>query len=180
MGLAALPARLLRSAPLVGALRVLMWGAAVLFALLVLIPHTGLYRTALPLSGSMEPTFSPGDLLVLRAEPLSRVRVGQIITYSIPIGDHHLETHRIVRILRSGSEPVVQTKGDANAQPDPWTAVLHGGTVWRVDRVVPYVGSALLWLGRPAVRVAFVLLLTALLLRIGLVQIWCRPRSGGG
>lgn len=175
MSLVALPARLLRSAPLLGALRLLTWAAGALFALLVLLPHTGLYRTAVPLSGSMEPTFAPGDLLLLRPEPLSSVRVGQVITYTIPIGDHHLETHRVVRVLRGGDEPVVQTKGDANARPDPWTAVLHGGTVWQVDRVVPHVGAALLWLGRPIVRVAFVLLLAVLLLRAGLAQIWFPP-----
>jgi signal peptidase I len=177
MSLAALPARLLRSAPLVRALRLLTWAAAALFGVLVLLPHTGLYRTAVPLSGSMEPTFAPGDLLLLRPEPLSRIRVGQIITYTIPIGDHHLETHRVVHILRGGDEPVVQTKGDANARPDPWTAVLHGSTIWRVERVVPHAGSALLWLGRPFVRVAFVLLLAGFLLRAGLVRIWFPPHG---
>jgi signal peptidase I len=176
MSLAALPARLLRSALLAGALRLLTWVAAAVFALLVLLPHTGLYRTAVPLSGSMEPTFAPGDLLLLRAEPLSRIRVGQVITYTIPIGDHHLETHRVVRVLRGGNEPVVQTKGDANRVRDPWTAVLHGRTVWRVERVVPRAGSALLWLGRPFVRVAFVLLLAGLLLHAGLVRIWLPPQ----
>lgn len=162
----------MRSAPIRGALRSLTPAAIALFVLLAVLPRTGLYRTATPLSGSMTPTFSPGDLLILRPEPLTQLQVGQVITYSIPIGDHHLETHRVVRILRHGDHPVVVTKGDANSTADPWTAVLGGGAVWRVDRVIPGVGRALLWLGQPWLRAALLLGTLGLLLLSGLSRIW--------
>ncbi|HET7566991.1 MAG TPA: signal peptidase I [Gaiellaceae bacterium] len=162
----------MRSALTIGALRSLLPAAIALFFLLGVIPHLGLYRTATPLSGSMEPTFSAGDLLVLRPEPLSRIRVGQMITYSIPIGDHHVETHRVIRVLRGGSNPIVQTKGDANSVADPWTAVLHGGPVWKVDRVLPGLGSPILFLEQRWLRLAFVFGVSGLLLLYGIARIW--------
>ncbi|HET7572536.1 MAG TPA: signal peptidase I [Gaiellaceae bacterium] len=169
-----LPARILRSAPVVGALRSLLPAAIALFALLAVLPRTGLYRTVTPLSGSMEPTFAAGDLLVLRPEPLSALRVGQVITYAIPVDDHHVETHRVVRLLRGGAHPVVQTRGDANPVADPWTARLQTGPAWVLDRVVPHGGLPLLWLAAPWLRAGFMVALSVLVLVLGLARIW-RP-----
>jgi signal peptidase I len=93
-----------------------------------LLPRTGWYRPVTVLSGSMKPAFAPGDMVVVTPEPLRDVRVGQIISYRIPIGDHHIQTHRVVKIVRGGAHPLVRTKGDANDGADPWTAELHGTT----------------------------------------------------
>ena len=97
---------------------------------LAILPRLGLYRPVTVLSGSMRPTFSPGDMVFLAPEPVSAVRVGQVISYRVPVGIHQVETHRIVKILKGGANPVVQTKGDANNYPDPWTARLEGATAW--------------------------------------------------
>lgn len=169
--------RLMRSAPMVGALRSLTPVAIAAFVLLGVLPRTGLYRPATALSGSMAPMFSPGDLLILRPESLTQLKVGQVITYSIPIGDHHLETHRVVRILHHGEHPVVVTRGDANPTADPWTAMLTGGPVWQVDRVIPYAGLALLWLAQPWVKIAFVLGTLCFVMLVGLIRIWAPART---
>lgn len=116
--------------------------------------------------------YRTGDLLVLRPEPLSQVRVGQVITYSIPIGDHHLETHRVIKVLQGGDQPVVQTKGDANSVPDPWTAVLKGGPIWKVHTVIPKAGWVLLFLAKPWLRVGFLLAVASVFLAFGLARIW--------
>lgn len=157
---------------MVGALRSLLPAAIAFFALVALLPLTGLYRAVTPLSGSMEPMFAPGDLLVMRPEPLSQVHVGQVITYSIPIGDHHLETHRVIKMLQGGDRPIVQTKGDANSVADPWTAILTGGPVWTVHTVIPKVGWVLLFLAKPWLRVGFLLTVAAFFLAVGLARIW--------
>src|ERR1700742_1752116 len=102
-------------------------------------PHFGLYETTTVLSGSMRPTFGPGDLLVLRPEPVSQVRVGQVITYAIPVGDHHIESHRVVWVRHRDGYTTVRTRGDANGADDPWSAVLRGQTAWREAAVVPSV-----------------------------------------
>src|SRR5919201_6735122 len=107
---------------------------------LALLPRTGWYRPVTVLSGSMRPAFSPGDMVVLTPEPERNVRVGQVISYRIPIGDHHVQTHRVIAIVHGGAHPNVRTKGDANTAPDPWVAKLHGSTAWRVSAVLPKLG----------------------------------------
>lgn len=143
--------------------------------LLGLLPRTGWYRTQTVLSGSMRPYFSPGDLVVVTPEPLGQVRVGQVITYRIPVGDHHVQTHRVTRIVRGGANPLVRTKGDANAEADPWTAKLHGTTAWRVRLVVPKAGWAIARLRSPAARSISIFAAPFLLALVGLWRIWRVP-----
>jgi signal peptidase len=162
--------------PAVGTGALLCAGLAILF--LVVGPVLGLYHTRTVLSGSMRPTFDPGDVIVvtrLRAEGL---RVGDVISFHAPVAPHQVETHRVAGILRPGHEPIVQTKGDANDSPDPWKAQLHGGTLWRYRFRVPLLGYPLLLLREPWVRRACVLLLPALLALWGLARVWrpARPR----
>jgi signal peptidase len=140
-----------------------------------LLPRTGLYRPVTVLSGSMTPTFSPGDMVIVTPEPLRNVRVGQIISYRIPIGDHHVQSHRVIKIVRAGPHPLVRTKGDANAAADPWTAQLHGTTAWRVRAVLPKVGWVIFWFRLPLVHTLTVLLAPLLLALFGVARIWRRP-----
>ncbi len=156
------------------ALRSLLLVAGAAFLLIGIGPHVGLYQTATVLSASMRPTFAPGDLLVLRPEPTSAVRVGQVLTYAIPIGDHHVESHRVVQVLQRRPETIVRTKGDANAARDPWTAVLGGKRAWVVVGVVPYAGRVVLWLRDPVPHLLSVLLAPLLFAVLGLARIWRR------
>lgn len=158
--------------------------AAVVVAVLALLavglgPRLGFYRTLTVLSGSMRPAFASGDVVIVTPEPLRDVRAGQVITYAIPVGDHHVETHRVVRVLRGGDHPVVITKGDANATRDPWKAQLSGTTVWRYRFRIPLGGRAIVALRDPLVHKLTVLLLPALLALYGLGRIW-RPRRAEG
>jgi signal peptidase len=137
-------------------------------------PRLGLFRVETVLSGSMRPTFAPGDVVVVRPEPLSAVRVGQVISYRIPVGDHHVESHRVVRVVRGGASPIVVTRGDANAAADPWRAQLHGTTAWRVTHVLPKLGYAVIWLRSRTVHTVTVILIPALLAALALASIW-RP-----
>ena len=140
--------------------------AAVVVAVAALVgvglaPRLGFYRPLTVLSGSMRPVFAPGDVVVVTPERLRDVRAGQIITYAIPISDHHVETHRVVRVVGGGDHPVVITKGDANAAADPWKAELSGPTVWRYRFRIPMLGRAIVALRDPLVHKLTVLLLPA-------------------
>lgn len=137
-------------------------------------PRTGLYRTMTVLSGSMQPTFAPGDVVVVTPEPLSQIRVGQVIVYAIPIADHHVESHRVIEVRRSAAGTLVRTKGDANAAADPWTARLEGTQVWRVRAVVPMLGQAIIWLRNPRFHVLLLFAAPLLLVLFGLNRIWRR------
>jgi signal peptidase I len=148
------------------------------FAGFVLLPHFGLYRTVTVLSNSMEPSFGAGDLIVVAPEPLREVRPGHVLTYAAPVGDRHVVTHRVVRVVEPGDRPVVVTKGDANLRADPWQARLEGDVAWRHRLTVPYAGHALLALRNPMVSRAALYLAPALLALIWLVRIW-RPAPAG-
>jgi signal peptidase len=150
--------------------------AASALAVLVVGPMLGMYRTVTVLSGSMRPTFSPGDMIVVSPEPMSSLRVGDVITYSIPTAGHPVETHRVVSIQPTGGDPIVQTKGDANNTVDPWRAQLHGATVWRFRFRLPAFGYPLLWLRLRWVHLLTTMMLPLLLALYGLGRLWFPSR----
>jgi len=155
-----------------------MWvvlGLAVLvLATVTLGPRLGLFQVETVLSGSMEPRFVPGDLIVVRPEPLEDVRAGQILSFHAPTPDHRVETHRVIRVIHPGPHPIIVTKGDANSAPDAWQARLHGPTAWRMVGVVPHAGSVIRTLREPWVHMIAVLLVPLLLAAAALRSIW-RP-----
>jgi signal peptidase I len=169
---------------LLAALADIAVGAALALSLAVLIvlgvlPHFGWYRTETALSGSMRPFFARGDLLVLTPEPLRDVRPGWVISYQVPVGDHHVQTHRVTRIVRGGDHPLVRTKGDANEAADPWVAKLHGTTAWRVRRVVPHAGQLIVWLRGPLVHHLTLFVAPFLLGLVWILRIWREPSEPG-
>ena len=83
--------------------------------------------------GSMEPTYSIGDVLVLTRPP-ENVEVGMVLTMQV---DGSIVTHRVVEVGDDGS---FVTQGDANDYPDDF----EGLDV----RVVGQVRSALPWVGK--------------------------------
>jgi signal peptidase len=159
------------------AVRLLLGAAFLLFLGIGVLPRTGWYRVETVLSGSMEPAFAPGDLIVVTPEPLREVRAGQVISYHIPIGDQHVQTHRIVKVLHGGEHPVVQTKGDANDSVDPWKARLDGTTAWQVRAVAPKLGWLIVWLRTPTIRNLTVFGAPLLLAVLGLWRIWRDPEE---
>jgi signal peptidase len=145
-------------------------------AILVIGPMFGIYRTVTVLSGSMQPTFSPGDMIVVSPEPMSALRVGDVITFSTPAAGHPVETHRVVSVSGPLSEPIVQTKGDANNTVDPWHAELHGGSVWRYRFRLPGFAYPLLFLRMRWVHVGLTLMLPLALALWGIVRLWFPSR----
>jgi signal peptidase I len=156
-------------------LRLVLGVALAIFVLLALVPHTGLYRPETVLSGSMKPYFGAGDLVIVTPESTRDVRVGQVISFHIPTGDHHVQTHRVVAVLRRGAHPLIRTKGDANKAADPWTARLDGSTTYRVRAVVPKLGWLIVWLRDPLLRLLTVFLAPALFALLALWRIWAKP-----
>ena len=96
------------------------------------------------LSGSMRPTFQPGDLVAAWRVPISSLTKGDVIMFTPP-GQTKREMHRIVAITRSNGKTRVVTKGDANHVKDPWGRIgLRGKYAYRLAAVIPKVG----WLGQ--------------------------------
>ncbi|MDR1833415.1 MAG: signal peptidase I [Propionibacteriaceae bacterium] len=93
------------------------------------------------LSGSMEPTFSPGDRIVTEAVTPEQVQVGDVITYLPNPDDPELITHRVIgtRIGADGELSFI-TQGDANNTQDP--VVTAKQVRFRYLYHIPYLGWA--------------------------------------
>ncbi len=115
---------------------------------------------------SMEPTFSPGALLIARSAPPATVQAGDIIAFSGMAGEPNI-VHRVIA-LRTGRTPVATTMGDNNPVIDPYPVVLRGA-VPRIIWSVPQVG----WWFTPGVG-RYLLLVSSLLAALVAVRQACR------
>jgi signal peptidase len=148
--------------------------AAVVFLFLAVGPRFVGYQTSTMLTGSMSPGINPGDVVVTVPVPVEELRVGDVITYSIPVDDHRVETHRIVEMTTAGGVATVQTKGDANPGVDPWKAVLSGNQVYRHVATVPHLGTVIRALREPVTRNVLLYGGTGVLVVGVLTSIWSR------
>lgn len=154
-----------------------MAACAGLLALVGIGPHIGGYRTLSVLSGSMRPGIPVGAIVIVTPESPRELRVGQIVTYQIPVEDRRIVSHRVVEVVEGAGtdSPTFRTKGDANDAPDTWLATVSGPTVWQVRRSIPGMGQAIYWLRRPGVHTGAVRVVPAALAVLWLVGIW-RPK----
>jgi signal peptidase len=129
------------------------------------------FRPVAVYSGSMVPTLRVGSIAVDRPVAASAVRVGDVITFSDPYFSHRLVTHRVVRIFHTPRGLAYRTKGDANAERDPWTIRLPN-RVGRVQFSIPVAGYVLWYAHTREVRTALIVV-AALLVLVGLLRrIW--------
>lgn len=90
-------------------------------------------------SGSMEPTLTRGDLVVVQHATPSELAVGDIIAFSVSCLPSPT-VHRIVSVQLTGpGAPTYQTKGDANPSPDPCT-VPYSDVIGKVVATAPILG----------------------------------------
>ena len=135
-------------------------------------PRTGQYKTLTVLSGSMRPGIPVGAIVVDTPESGADLQVGQIVTYAIPVEDHRVITHRVVKIIAAGDHPVFQTRGDNNDAIDPWQAQVIGAEVWRVRGVVPGLGYAIHGLRQRTIHVIAVVVTPIVLALWCVLRIW--------
>lgn len=158
------------------AFTILLIVAALVFLFLAVGPRFLNYQTSTMLTGSMSPGINPGDVVVSVRTPVSELKVGDVITYSTPIDDHRIETHRVASIKRDDAGATsVTTKGDANAGADPWTAVLSEDYVHTQAGVVPYLGDVIRALRQPVVQSVLLYGASALFVVVVLTAIWKKP-----
>ncbi|MET3572709.1 signal peptidase [Enterocloster citroniae] len=98
------------------------------------------WSRAVILSGSMEPSMSIGDLVIVQRE--KEYRVGDIVVFD---SGGLSVTHRILEKAQEG----FVTKGDANNVPDK-ELLSENHIIGRVAVVIPMVGKAVLFLKNPA------------------------------
>ena len=124
--------------------------------------------------GSMSGTFEKGSIAFEKRVPVEDVKIGDVITYLPPAdsGTNHLVTHRIISdtILPNGVRQL-QTKGDANPDPDPWKFSLTESTQPVVRTTVPYVGWVFVGLADREVRMIAIGVPAALIALGSLVEL---------
>jgi len=101
---------------------------------------------------SMEPTYHDGDLVIVRHRPT--YKVGDIVAYTIPAGDVGGGLSVIHRIVGGSLDAGFTTKGDNNAESDPWrpTPGQIEGATWLV---LPKAGAIMSSLRAPITLAAF-------------------------
>lgn len=125
------------------------------------------------LSGSMEPSISPGDVIIVGSVDPGQIRSGDVITFRRS-SESRPTTHRVVEVVERDSGLAFRTQGDNNEDPDPELVPSEQvvGTVLTVEGhllAIPLVGRVIMFAGT---RAGFLLLG---LLPIGLLvlsEIW--------
>ena len=89
--------------------------------------------------GSMAPTIPLGSMVVVEPVANRPLRVGEVATFRTPAGV--VVTHRIARVVERSDGTWYETKGDANAHPDPalWPSSAVTG---RLVMAIPGAGYA--------------------------------------
>jgi len=149
--------------------------AAVIVAMLVLLPSLFGWQRYAIVSGSMTGTYDRGTLVLDEVVPVADLEVGDVITYLPPsgAGPDHLITHRIAWIRKDpNGARIFRTKGDANQVADPWTFRLSQPTQARVRFGVPHVGRVLWALSRKDVRMIIIALPALLIALSTLIALW--------
>lgn len=114
---------------------------ALVAALVIVIPVVSGSTPMTILTSSMEPTYPPGTLIIVKPIDVDEIAIGDAITYQIESGKPEVVTHRVISIESVAGEKSFTTKGDNNAVADPKAVmpVQVRGTVWYA---VPYLGYA--------------------------------------
>ena|GEM_PF-187782 len=101
------------------------------------------------LTGSMEPTYPTGSLIYVKAVDASKLRVNDVITFSI--SPNVIATHRIVEIVPDETYPTIvryRTKGDANRDVDA-SLVSANNIIGKALFAIPQLGYLASYIQQP-------------------------------
>lgn len=144
------------STPTAGGPRVIRW--ALDFALVILVTIVGIgvllgrivplagEHTYMITSGSMTPAIPVGAAVVVDPNAAS-IAVGDVV--SVRLSGSHVYTHRVTRVIDRNGATWYETKGDANAEPDP-AIVPASAVVGRVAATIPFAGYLLRLMSLPS------------------------------
>lgn len=76
------------------------------------------FRQYIVATGSMEPKYNVGDLIIIKETPEEEIKIGDIINYISENGADTI-THRVTDIIEKDGQTYYQTKGDNNNAEDP-------------------------------------------------------------
>jgi signal peptidase len=110
-------------------------------------------------SGSMEPSFRAGDLVVVRGIPFEEIHIGDVIVFRSPRpGDERVYVHRVVGFVSKAGETYIRTKGDDVSVSDSWLTS-EEDYIGRILARVPWIGRLRLAAGPNVLNVITVIVL---------------------
>jgi signal peptidase len=121
-----------------------MAATTTMFSLFVwtVLPFTMGWSPSVVVTGSMEPSIAPGDIVVTAPIEPAALRLGYVIRFRDPSDAHPYLLHRIVKVNTDGT---LVTKGDANQTED--STPVPTANVTGVARLrVPLIGLPAVWL----------------------------------
>lgn len=127
---------------------------------------------------SMHPAIKDDDAVVITAAEPEQLEIGDVVAFEDPEISGQTIIHRIVRLEEEGSEVVIETKGDANARPDPYPMPADRIT-GKVSVVLPRAGLFINYLRTPS---GFIICVVCpfILLLLYLVSHWYLEKTGPG
>lgn len=159
---------------------------AVIVLLAVVIPFVvyavpqvvGADHSYVVLSGSMQPTMGPGDVVIVEDVPLTDIAEGDVITFQRP-EESRPTTHRVIEVQTQDGQPAFRTAGDSNEDPDPelvgpnqviGEVASFGGYLL----VIPFIGRIIMFSGT---QTGFLLLAVLPVALFVLNELWAVIRS---
>lgn len=122
------------------------------------------------LSGSMEPGYSPGDVVFVEHVEPRTLAVGDVVTFRVNTG--MIVTHRIIEALPQEEGRVAfRTQGDANEDADPFL-VTEGMVIGKVEKTMPLWGHVVMTMRSKQGILLFVMLPCAILLAREMARIY--------
>ncbi|WP_394941395.1 signal peptidase I [Psychromicrobium sp. YIM B11713] len=112
----------------------------------IVVPRLSGAQAYTVLTGSMEPRYPPGTLVVVKTVDPADLAIGDVVTYQIKSGEPAVVTHRIVAVsATTGGELRFVTQGDANNAPDSESVrpVQIRGELWYSVPFAGYLNSAI-------------------------------------
>ncbi len=167
-------ARRLAAPPASRVATVALVAACLAFAVMAVATALG-FRPVVLMTNSMQPVAPAGSLIIAEPVDPSTLAIGDILVMHRDSGS--LLTHRIVDRRVGPDGIVVETRGDANASADPEPYVVVGSHL-RARWIVPGAGRLLAGLRSPAVSLALIGVLAALVVVWGVSTIRQLRRPG--
>jgi signal peptidase len=144
---------------------VVLAATATMFSLFTwtILPLAAGWSPSVVVTGSMEPSIAPGDIVVTAPIKTSALKVGYVIRFKDPSHTHPYLLHRIAEIRDDGN---LITKGDANRSKD--STPVPPENVTGVARLrVPMIGLPAVWLrNRQFLQLGLTLAAVALAARV--------------
>lgn len=95
------------------------------------------FRQYMVLTGSMEPTYNIGDVIIVKEVKENEIKKGDVITYSVGNSGETI-SHRIIDITNENGILQYQTKGDNNNSADSDLVnfnVIQGKVVFKISNL---------------------------------------------